>query len=691
MSPRTLTCLTTVVAAAVLASALRAAPATAPRRPGSGKSVRVAVCQMAARDGKIDENLAAAAEQVKQAAAEGAALCVFPELIDVGFGDIVKASASDLPLAQPIPGPTSRRLGEIARANGVWISVAILEKVPGGAYDTNVILDSTGQVVHKQRKGFVYPGFAGMTAFQGNYLDARAVESPWGPLAVVNCADIGRASARRFIADQNPALVLVNFANPQANLLAHCSDLARLCASPVVGTNLAIPSGGDEGGRSEFVAADGKTLWQAGRGEIVKTLDVPLPAGRPARLPVDAGPVQTLRWPRARTRLVGRTVKDWPGLRVAWSKVAGPGDVDFGQTDRSETTAGFSEPGVYVLALAATCHGGAGADRVSINVLPAGGDDPNLVGYWPLDGKPEDVSGRGNHATLQGATFSSDSAPTGVLNHGSLSVTPDGYAAVPHSDSLNAPTLVTVALWVKVRKPPVMWPDREKNPLGLLGKGRWWEENYAVGLGDYWYLFGRGLEGLQVPALSDTVRTSGRWHHVAAVLDGHRKQGRLYIDGLLHHVALGGAAPSGGVNDRPLCFGRFGPGGLGLDGLLDDIRIYTRALSDEEIAGLVPGASVSPLLKVAAGESIQAVPDKPVALTGAWTGSDASHVGGPAAWTVWRKLIGPGQAQFDNAYAPTTKVRFAMPGEYLLELCCSDGTGVASDTLRVKVSAPPGR
>lgn len=164
MPPRTFTCLTTVVAAAVLGSALRAEPATAPGRSGSGQSVCIAICQMAARDGKIDANLAVAAEQVKQAAAAGAVLCVFPELIDVGFGDIVKASASDLPLAQPIPGPTSRRLGEIARANGVWILVAILEKVPGGAYDTNVILDSTGQVVHKQRKCFVYPAFAGTTA-----------------------------------------------------------------------------------------------------------------------------------------------------------------------------------------------------------------------------------------------------------------------------------------------------------------------------------------------------------------------------------------------------------------------------------------------------------------------------------------------------------------------------------------------
>ena len=48
-------------------------------------------------------------------------------------------------------------------------------------------------------------------------------------------------------------------------------------------------------------------------------------------------------------------------------------------------------------------------------------------------------------------------------------------------------------------------------------------------------------------------------------------------------------------------------------------------------------------------------------------------------------------AQFDNAYALTTKVHFALPGEYLLEYCCSDGTGMASDTLQVDVSAPPGQ
>jgi predicted amidohydrolase len=508
----------------MLASVLPAGPSTISPRLASGKSVRVAVCQMAARDGKVDENLAAA----------GAKLCVFPELVDVGFGDIVKSAGSDVPLAQPIPGRTSRRLGEIARRHGVWLSAAILERVPGGAYDTNVIVDSTGHVVHKQRKAFVYPGFAGTTAFQGNYLDTRAVDSPWGPLAVVNCADIGRGGRHRVIADQNPSLLLVNFANPQANLLARCADLARRCSCPVVGANMVFASGANRGGRSQFVAR------------------------------------------------------------------------------------------------------------------------------------------------------------TGGPNSGSLNVTAGGYAVVPHSHSLNAPSLVTVALWVKVRRAPLMWPDRRKNPVGLVGKGKWWKENYALGLGDYWYLFGRGLGGIQVPALSDVVRTSGRWHHVAVVLDAHRRQGRLYVDGVLHHVALCGAGPSRGVNGEPLCFGRFRPKGLGLNGLLDDVRLYTRALSEEEIARLVPGPRVSPPLKVAAGTPLKAAADRPVALNGSCTGGSPSPSSRSAAWTVWRKLLGPGQAQFDNAFAPATNVRFTAPGRYLLELRCSDGTGVAWDTLPVEVSATPG-
>src|SRR5207247_1434448 len=54
-------------------------------------TVRVALCQMSIADGDVQGNLAKIESQVKQAAAQDARLCVFPELADVGFGPIVKA------------------------------------------------------------------------------------------------------------------------------------------------------------------------------------------------------------------------------------------------------------------------------------------------------------------------------------------------------------------------------------------------------------------------------------------------------------------------------------------------------------------------------------------------------------------------------------------------------------------------
>ncbi|MHB1036385.1 MAG: nitrilase-related carbon-nitrogen hydrolase [Pirellulales bacterium] len=84
-----------LLALVALASASLASP--------TAETVRVAICQMRVEDGKISENLARAESLVRKAKDGGARICVFPELIDVGFGPIVK-STSQTRLAAPIPG-----------------------------------------------------------------------------------------------------------------------------------------------------------------------------------------------------------------------------------------------------------------------------------------------------------------------------------------------------------------------------------------------------------------------------------------------------------------------------------------------------------------------------------------------------------------------------------------------------------
>ncbi|MHC4253649.1 MAG: LamG domain-containing protein, partial [Planctomycetota bacterium] len=83
----------------------------------------------------------------------------------------------------------------------------------------------------------------------------------------------------------------------------------------------------------------------------------------------------------------------------------------------------------------------------------------------------------------------------------------------------------------------------------------------------------------------------GRWHHVAGVYDGERSY--LYVDGQLD--ASRGATGSINTGTHPVCIGHNAEqsrGGRNSLGTVDDVRVYKRALSADEVKALagVPGA-----------------------------------------------------------------------------------------------------
>ena len=655
--------------------------------------VRVAICQVQAVDGDLNGNLARVDSYVQQAAAAGAKICVFPELVDVGFGSIVTAPTGS-GNARPIPGETSDRLGAMAIQHDVWIAAAILEDVPGGGYDTNVLIDNRGKVVLKQRKLVVYPVFGGEPAFPGNYQDLQTVPSPWGPLGVMNCRDAAGFNARGLFPDEQPALMLVSFANPGASLLSNANKIAVECGCPVVGVNMVFPSTAN-GGKSRFVSAGGSTLWQAGAGEIMKIWDLTVTPPANLRPRVDAGEVQTVRMPVNSVTLKGYATDDGvPGgtLTPTWSKVSGPGTVTFANPGALATQATFSAAGVYVLRLTADDGALNRFQEVSINVLPSGGGDPNLVGHWTFDNTAADSSGSGNDGTLFGnATYSTDTAPSGGSNSHSLLLDGNGdYVRVPHDNSLNATEAVTIALWVKPRvRFPGFYPGGN-DWAALVNKGNsWGQENYALAFGAYFYTFTKGM-GILCPTLDDALLTPGQWIHVAAVIDPRKKQGRIYVNGVRDHMTIN--EPTVVTNSDPLYIGTF-PAGTQemIDGKLDDIRLYTRALSDGEIAALVPGAAVNQPLRVDAGQDATVPLPASLSLQGSTTDPSGPGTNATARWTYWRKVSGPGEAIFADRFDPATSVTFSQPGSYVLELRASDGGHLAYDTVSIDAtSGSPG-
>jgi nitrilase len=110
------------------------------------------------RDATVERLVAA----IKEAAAEGAQLVVFPEAIVPGYPDWVWRTPawSDTDWyrrlhdqAVDIPGPATDVLGAAAAEAGVWVAVGVNERVPSGTiYNTLLYLKPSGDVAGIHRK-----------------------------------------------------------------------------------------------------------------------------------------------------------------------------------------------------------------------------------------------------------------------------------------------------------------------------------------------------------------------------------------------------------------------------------------------------------------------------------------------------------------------------------------------------------
>src|SRR5947207_928542 len=108
-----------------------------------------AVAQMSSGSDR-DTNLRRAGELVREAAARGARLVVLPEVF-AWRG----TRSGDVSVAEPIPGPTTRAMGALAREVGIFLCMgSILESATDDVrpYNTSCLLDPAGEIVARYRK-----------------------------------------------------------------------------------------------------------------------------------------------------------------------------------------------------------------------------------------------------------------------------------------------------------------------------------------------------------------------------------------------------------------------------------------------------------------------------------------------------------------------------------------------------------
>ena len=93
----------------------------------------------------IDANLRMIMNMVNEAADNKADLVVFAEAALTGLINDDDPS-HDLPLGQPIPGPVTDILLELAHERHVWLAIGILEREGRSLYDSVVLLTPGGEI-----------------------------------------------------------------------------------------------------------------------------------------------------------------------------------------------------------------------------------------------------------------------------------------------------------------------------------------------------------------------------------------------------------------------------------------------------------------------------------------------------------------------------------------------------------------
>jgi hypothetical protein len=203
--------------------------------------------------------------------------------------------------------------------------------------------------------------------------------------------------------------------------------------------------------------------------------------------------------------------------------------------------------------------------------------DPDLVGWWTFDEgmgtTAVDWSGHGNHGTMVGSLQRGD----GYFGD-ALAFDGSSYVNCGRGVTLDIRDAITVTCWIKVASFTNSWE-------AILAKG---DDSYRMSrsatTGNSIHFGCNGPTGGNLDAA--TTVTGDKWHHVALVYDGTDKI--VYIDGVEDaRVASTGQINAStydlyiGANSQQA--GRF------LKGLVDDVRIYSRALSEEDLQAVMRG------------------------------------------------------------------------------------------------------
>jgi hypothetical protein len=333
-----------------------------------------------------------------------------------------------------------------------------------------------------------------------------------------------------------------------------------------------------------------------------------------------------------------------------------------GANETSYQDNGLDAATTYTYRIRSVNHNGVSSDsNEASSTTSLGAGAPGLMAHWMFDNNAIDSTVNNNDGILSGGvTFSSDR----VIGSHSLAL--DGFNDKLNISQMELSERFTVAAWVKIDTDNFNIQTVAANaPAGFLPDGfRFFINAYDTADGRIVFETGNDDQGDAAMSLPGTF-VFDQWNHVAAVVDRPTGMARLFYNG--NDVTSDFTVLSDFNVSAPLHIGEMSGSGHWLDGHLDDIRIYARALNMAELAGLAAPGSGGPL-------SVQLSPTLPV-LAAAPLSMDVSHISGGEGVLEYSWNFNDGSSATPFITSSAVEHVFTEPGHYTVQLVVRDQQG----------------
>ncbi len=324
------------------------------------------------------------------------------------------------------------------------------------------------------------------------------------------------------------------------------------------------------------------------------------------------------------------------------------------------TNVQFSQAGNYAVVVSNLADAVLSSNAVlTVNPVPSCDPAPSgLVSWWPGEGNADDLIGTNNGVLEGGVSFASGEVGQAFSLDGT-----SGYVLVPGSASLNVGLTngFTIEGWINPAD------DSVQRPIAEWNNGNTWGAHFWISVGN-----GGGLSiGSLYANILDTgggnhylwsspgLVVTNQFQHVALTYDKSSGVGTLYVNGTAVATAnLGVFTPQTSYN----FYLGHRPGASFWPGLLDEISVYNRALSANEIQAIYlvgsGGKCFTPTAPV-----ITSQPTNQTVVVGQTAQFSVTATGTPPLsyqWT-WNTT---NLANATNATLVLTNVQFSQAGNY---------------------------